>query len=277
MHPHPLPWTQPLKNLRELLSPRELRNPWRLYALPGMASVCILHTLFVALGTPLAHRICFGEASAAPDSPARASPLALALSGASSSSSSSSLPADTPAPGAPGRQYSAAGLTGFLVWSVFSAFITIPLQCATIRLSTQRPWDALAPTCGQQEQVPAINPVSHQAAVATAQSEAQSQHQHPYGTDDENAPLAPRGHGGVPGIPAPARTGAGEVDEPVVMVRPCASSATGTDAGAGAVRPYTGLADCLRTMVQEEGIESIYRGWGVSALMLGLSFAVSFS
>lgn len=236
VHPHALPWTQPLQNLREILSAGELRRPWKLYALPGMASVCATHTLFVVIGTPLAQRICFGT------SDLEALPTA------------SGLPADNPGntPSA-GRRYSAMGIAAFLVWNVVTLAIVIPLQCATIRLSTQRPQEYQPPS--------ALNPVSHQANVPL-QSEQEE--------EDEQAPLGEwRAHASTRAPP----TAEVEQEEPVVVLRPCASSEIEADAGNGTVRPYTGLVDCLQTMVAEEGLESIYRGWGISVFFQTASLA----
>lgn len=90
--------------------------------------------------------------------------------------------------------------------------------------------------------------------------------------EDEHAPLRPR-----PTYPEGQTIPSisDEAQEPVVVLRPCASSSIEADAGSGTVPPYTGLLDCLRTMVAEEGVESIYRGWGVSVFFLALSFLSS--
>lgn len=233
VHPHALPWTQPLQNLREILSAGELRRPWKLYALPGMASVCAAHALFVVIGTPLAQRICFGTSGL--------------------DATPSGLPADNPSSAPSGRRYSAMGLAAFLVWNIVTLAIVIPLQCATIRLSTQRPREYQPPS--------APNPASHQADV-------------PLRSDEEENEQAPLGAWQAHASSRAAPTG-GEQEEPVVVLRPCASSEIEADAGSGTVRPYTGLADCLQTMVVEEGLESIYRGWGVSVFFQTASLASS--
>lgn len=173
----------------------------------------------------------------------------------------SDLPADNPStsPTGPSASVSAFSIAAFLVFNVIIFAVSVPLQCAAIRLSTQRPSEA--PSAADVRA--SINPASHQASVSTADA--------PLDEGEEDTPLgAWQAHAGsrLPSEPS-------ENPEPVVILRPCAASAIEADAGNGTVRPYAGLWDCLHTMVQEEGIESIYRGWGVSVFMMSLAFVAT--
>ena len=78
-------------------------------------------------------------------------------------------------------------------------------------------------------------------------------------------------------IPAPStnwhRAGS-EPSEPVIALRPCDEPLSAEDAvraeaegfGAPTVERYTGMMDCLNKLVDEEGIEALYRGAWVTLL-----------
>jgi len=47
--PHKLPWFQPMKSLRILLTPTERRRPWILYFTPGLMAAEVAHTAIIVL------------------------------------------------------------------------------------------------------------------------------------------------------------------------------------------------------------------------------------
>lgn len=47
--PHKLPWFQPMKSLRILLTPTERRRPWILYFTPGLMAAEVAHIAIIVL------------------------------------------------------------------------------------------------------------------------------------------------------------------------------------------------------------------------------------
>lgn len=90
--------------------------------------------------------------------------------------------------------------------------------------------------------------------------------------DDTHAHFASRGHSGME--PAPS--------EPVIALRPCdepqsaeeAARAEAEGFGAPTVERYQGMVDCVNKLVDEEGVEALYRGaWVTLLFMLAGNFA----
>lgn len=54
---------------------------------------------------------------------------------------------------------------------------------------------------------------------------------------------------------------------PVINLRPVASVHLAT--GSSVRRPYSGLADCIQTIIKEEGYGALYRGWFWTLLAVG--------
>lgn len=235
-----------MQNLRVLFSPGERKQPWRLYTLPGLALVSLMRLLLSAFAAPMGQRICFGPSATA------------------GSARVTVLPADQPGSAPVAPRLTPMRLAAFIVWQIIILSLSVPLQCAEVRLATQRPRESVPPAPSGLSAGASINPVSHQSSVS---SELQASQE---GESDEQAPLgAWRAHADAQAQAAPYPGGGRE--DPIIILRPCASSEIEADAGNGTVGPYLGLFHCLSTMVAEEGIESIFRGWGFSFGLLVLS------
>ena len=133
-------------------------------------------------------------------------------------------------PSSDSPRISALGIAAYIVWIAASVCVLTPLNCALVRLSVQR-------ASGQQplhNAYAGAAEYNHQASVAQAEPSPEP---------------ASRSPDGIP-------------PEPVIALRPCDDSANEAQFGFGAppVQPYAGVIDCLRKMVDEEGVESIWRG-----------------
>lgn len=99
----------------------------------------------------------------------------------------------------------------------------------------------------------------------------------PVKTSNQPQP-SPRLLDGGPSSSSPARTTyadySGQPSEPVIALRPCDEPQSAEEAarveeegfGAPTVERYTGMIDCLNKLVDEEGIEALYRGAWVTLL-----------
>lgn len=155
VHPRILPINTPRENLREILSYTEFTQPWRLYLLPGLLAANVIHVAWIGLATRIVRQLTVpslgglpGTNPAAPDQDTYSGPNSNML------------------------ELSPVGLPLFVLWNVLSVVVLAPLECAMVRLSTQRPERqnplhrayARLPTNGNATTGP--SPYSHQATAA---------------------------------------------------------------------------------------------------------------
>ena len=283
MHPRVLPLNTPVANLQEILIYSELRQPWRLYLVPGLAAGTLLHLAWIGLATRLVRQILVPSLGGLP-APTPISPGQDTWSGNNS---------DT-------QTYSTAGLVLFFVWNLVSLPVLAPLECALVRLCTQRPEKQNPLHLAYANAGPSS--YSHQASVSgqgAAPADLDTPSRASFAIDDpeeeeegQEGAERPLNGSQQPSQPAPPYVaGPGplgeEPTEPVIALRPCdepesaeeaarmeRSGQAGGGFGAPVVARYTGLFDCLRKMREEEGLESLGRGWWVT--LVGL-LAASFS
>lgn len=153
VHPRILPLNNPRENLRELLSYTEFSQPWRLYLLPGLLAANVLHVMWIGLATRIVRQLTVpslgglgGTAPAGPGDDTYSGPNSNML------------------------EISPVGLPIFILWNVISVIALAPLECAMVRLSTQRP-EKQNPLHRAYARVPingngAPSPYSHQATAA---------------------------------------------------------------------------------------------------------------
>ncbi|EST08470.1 Mitochondrial carrier domain protein [Kalmanozyma brasiliensis GHG001] len=153
VHPRILPLNNARENLRELLSYTEFSQPWRLYLLPGLLAANVAHVMWIGLATRIVRQLTVpslgGLGGAAPAGPGDAT-----YSGPNSNM----------------LEISPVGLPIFILWNVISVIVLAPLECAMVRLSTQRP-EKQNPLHRAYARVPANgngapSPYSHQATAA---------------------------------------------------------------------------------------------------------------
>ncbi|PWN33610.1 uncharacterized protein FA14DRAFT_161373 [Meira miltonrushii] len=333
VHPRILSFQNARENLRELLSYSEFSQPWRLYLLPGLLPVQLMHIFWIGFVTRIVRHWTVPSLGGLPPS-TPAGPNDDTYSGPSSSDGSMSV--------------TTFGLAVFLSWCVLSVVILSPLECVMVRLSVQRPerqqplhlaYARLssngAPAAGpapynnqaQVQQNSNANPEANQTggysdqANVNGKPDAQPTDPAPRPSfaiedDDDNdeqpiggvkepasenkttveeardesdpAPatdntahrvLGPQTNTQNPStfVPSPStnwhRAGS-EPSEPVIALRPCdeplsaeeAARAESEGFGAPTVERYSGMVDCLNKLVDEEGIEALYRGAWVTLL-----------
>ncbi|CDS01621.1 uncharacterized protein SPSC_05888 [Sporisorium scitamineum] len=159
VHPRILPLNNPRENLRELLSYTEFTQPWRLYLLPGLLAANVLHVLWIGLATRIVRQLTVPSLGGLPGANP-AAPGDETFSGPNSNM----------------LEISPVGLPIFVLWNVISVVVLAPLECAMVRLSTQRPerqnplHRAYARVPGGGNGAAAPSPYSHQA---TAGAQAQ--------------------------------------------------------------------------------------------------------
>ncbi|TKY86437.1 hypothetical protein EX895_004586 [Sporisorium graminicola] len=156
VHPRILSLRTPRENLRELLSYTEFSQPWRLYLLPGLLAANMLHVLWIGLATRIVRQLTVPSLGGLPG----ANPAA---------------PGDETysGPNSNMLEISPVGLPLFLLWNMISVVVLAPLECAMVRLSTQRP-ERQNPLHRAYARVPngngaaaaAPSPYSHQATAA---------------------------------------------------------------------------------------------------------------
>ncbi|KAJ1020704.1 hypothetical protein NDA16_004096 [Ustilago loliicola] len=152
VHPRILPLGNARDNLRELLSYTEFSQPWRLYLLPGLLAANVLHVAWIGLATRIVRQLTV--------------PSLGRLPGATPAGSDQ----DTySGPNSNMLELSPVGLPLFVLWNVVSVVVLAPLECAMVRLSTQRP-ERQNPLHRAYARVPngngAPSPYSHQATAA---------------------------------------------------------------------------------------------------------------
>ncbi|SPO26262.1 uncharacterized protein UTRI_02538 [Ustilago trichophora] len=155
VHPRILSINSPRENLRELLSYTEFSQPWRLYLLPGLLAANLLHVAWIGLATRIVRQLTVPSLGGLPGA-TPVSPDQDTYSGPNSNM----------------LQVSPVGLPIFVLWNVLSVLVLAPLECAMVRLSTQRP-ERQNPLHRAYARVPtasAPSPYSHQATAA-AQSQ----------------------------------------------------------------------------------------------------------
>ncbi|WFD32173.1 hypothetical protein MSPP1_003215 [Malassezia sp. CBS 17886] len=301
VHPRTINWWRPRMALREVLSPQEIAQPWRLYALPGLLAAVLLRVTWVGFVTMAVRQLTVPALGGLP-----------ALS--------PSDPGDDvyDGPNSHMLEVSAAGLALYLAWMGASLFLVAPLDCMIVRLATQRPVHQ-QPLHVAYADAPA--PYSHQATVPRGggpggggPGASDPRGQGPWADDapadeprasftidddaDADAHASPAPDDNATAAPADEESAALRDDapaaladeeseafggdapetlrEPVIALRPCeepASAAEPDDAetyfGAAPVERYDGLADCARKMLDEEGYESLLRGagWTLASLV----------
>ncbi|WFD36556.1 hypothetical protein MCUN1_003439 [Malassezia cuniculi] len=265
VHPRLLNWRYPKACLREIMSHDEQRQPWRLYIVPGVFQAVLLKIFWVSvIGTTV--RQLTVPALGVVTVPTPVAPGESQYSGPSS---------DT-------LTISPLGLSVFLVWILISAVVVTPIECVIVRLSVQRP-------AGQQplhEAYAQVAEYNHQATVPQPQQQ-QQQHQprSSFAIDDETAERereeaaadadadtytdanADANAATAAPAPRPMQRNASHIpgdlpSEPVIALRPCDDTAEEAQIGFGAtpVERYSGVVDCVRKMIDEEGLESLWRG-----------------
>jgi len=232
VHPRSLSYNNPRKNLRELLSPSEFRQPWRLYFLPGLLSVTFAQVVWSGAGQIIRQLLIpsLVQIAVGPGVGAGVGPPGEGIG-------SGEGDADHPTPT---FNFSFLGLSVFIAWLILSVVVLVPLQCATIRLSIQKP--------ERQEALPT------EARPVGEDSQRTSQEAIILGSSPEPV-IAPR-----------------NCDKPRSEEEAARLEADGF--GAPVAERYTGLADCLKKMFEEEGGESLRRAAWVTVLgVLGGSLA----
>ncbi len=273
VHPRVLPWRRLRTNMQEILSYSETRQPWRLFLIPGLAPGTLLHLAWIGLITRMVRQILVPTLGGLP-SQTPISPDQDTWSGGTSEDSGAST----------------IGLALFFAWNIGSVLVLAPLECALVRLGTQRPEKqnplhmAYANAAGGAA---APSSFSHQASVQqkggdtpsrpsfTIDGTAEQQEEEEEGQQPQSPSSAPLQR------PMPGYTS--EPTEPVIALRPCDEPSSVEEAarlessggfGAPVVERYTGLRDCLQKMRDEEGLESYGRGWWVTLVsLLAASFA----
>lgn len=225
VHPRMLSLRTPKENLRELLSYTEFSQPWRLYLLPGLLAANVLHILWIGLATRIVRQLTVPSLGGLPG----ANPAA---------------PGDDTysGPNSNMLEISPVGLPIFVLWNVISVIVLSPLECAMVRLSTQRP-ERQNPLHRAYARVPANgngaapSPYSHQAtAAAQAQSGGSYRDADPSRKSTDSAadkPL-PSSPGELPGRPSFAIED--EDDEDGDVGAAAQSKANGSNASAKAAR-----------------------------------------
>lgn len=334
VHPRILSFQNARENLRELLSYSEFSQPWRLYLLPGLLPVQLLHIFWIGFVTRIVRHWTVPSLGGLPPS-TPAGPNDDTYSGPSSDGSMS---------------VTTFGLAVFLSWCVLSVVILSPLECVMVRLSVQRPERqqplhlayARLSSNGAQQAGPA--PYNNQAQVqqtnnatqdgnetngysdqvnTNGKSDTQPTDPAPrpsFAIEDEEddseqpiggvkepakenkstsieetrdqADIPPATNGNAhrvlgpqansqnsnPSPPSNTNTNwyraGSEPSEPVIALRPCDEPLSAEEAarieaegfGAPTVERYSGMMDCLNKLVDEEGIEALYRGAWVTLL-----------
>ena len=229
VHPRLLNWRSFRACLEEIMSPEELRQPWRLFVLPGVAESVVLRLLWNGVLGTAVRFLTFPSLVTGMD-PRPIAPGEGEYSGPSSDTSGVSVIA----------------LIAYCFWLALSLVVLAPLDCITVRLSVQRP-------SGQQplHEAYAAAPYNHQASVALPRIS----HDAPGDEADANeaTPIAEPGHRLLTDMP----------EEPVIALRACNDSGQQSQFGFGAapMERYHGVVDCARKMIDEEGFESIRRGF----------------
>ncbi|WFD04544.1 hypothetical protein MOBT1_003255 [Malassezia obtusa] len=127
-----------------------------------------------------------------------------------------------------------------VAWTAATVVLTVPVQVVAVRLMTQR-----------------TAPAALDAAPAARGAGA--------------AASAVRTADAAPDAYAPRTLD--PTAEPVISLRPCAEPLNEGESfyGAATVAPYRGALDCVRTMVREEGYESLGRGAHLTACLVLLA------
>lgn len=170
VHPRPLVWARPRDALLEVLSYAEYRQPWRLYAVPGLTVAVLLRIVWMGLLSAIVRQLTVPALGGlAPPQPAGPDQDHY----------------DGPHSGM--LEINPLGLTVYILWNVASVALLAPLDCITVRLATQRPMHQqplhLAFASDPQRQTPA--PYSHQASVSGAARQDTQAPRSSFTIDDE--------------------------------------------------------------------------------------------
>lgn len=250
VHPRQLNWLAPRQSLREVLSDSERSQPWRMYRLPGLLPAVLLRVASVSILTKLAAMLCL---------PSEDSPF---------------VPSDPTqdeyqGPSFESTRTSVFGMVAYLSIYLLIQLIAVPLECMVVRLATQRPVDQQPLHMAFAENAPPDTPSEARPPAADTLSEGSDAE-----GEEEDLPMLVPAASEAP--PSASHT-LEPTDEPVIALRPCDEQLDEVASyyGTAAAEPYTGLADCFRKMVVEEGYESLYRGLPFSlgiALVAGISW-----
>ncbi|PKI83447.1 hypothetical protein MVES_002436 [Malassezia vespertilionis] len=242
VHPRRLDWFKFRSSLREILCKEEYEQPWRLYLLPGVVPALLLRVAVIEYATMAIGFVIFNDWI--PDEPGLTDPNKDDFHGRTSESTMSAM----------------FGYTLLLLWCMAIQFAVVPLECITVRLTTQRPVDQqpLHIAFAQQAQPEGPSAVSHQATAAPPQEVRATREPEPFTDeaeeDSETAPaLGEHDTETCITVEEDAR-----MTEPVIALRPCDEPDNNAEAffGASPVERYTGIVDCFQKMVAEEGYET---------------------
>ncbi|CAD6888924.1 unnamed protein product [Tilletia laevis] len=276
VHPRILSFRNIGSNLRELLSPTELAQPWRLYLLPGLLPAMLFHLFWIGIFTRIVRQVTVPS-------------LGGLQSPTSAGDKDKSYHGNAPST----LEISFIGLTIYMIWNMLSVVVLAPLECAIVRLAVQRPerQQPLHLAYASRPAGTASNPASynHQASAAAAAAEQPGRAS--FTIDDEeddvadgernDASRAQQAEDSTPSQPQADEyrpdhhiLNGTEPPEPVIALRPCDEPQTEAEAmqagaegfGAPVVERYTGLVHCLKLMVDEEGYESLARGAWVTLI-----------
>lgn len=267
VHPRRLNWFAPRQSMKEVLSASEYKQPWRLFMLPGLLQAVLLRVAFVStLANGAQFLLLSPPRPILPSDPKRDE-----FEGPSSSST----------------RVTVLGFAAYLMIVLLLQLLAVPFECIVVRLATQRPVAQQPLHVAYAHNAPAEGPAphNHQATVASQASADAPPNPEPeaeadgHGDTDEGAsPMdeeaaQPLVDGAMPQARVhPPRTKS-PTSEPVIALRPCDEALDEMDSyyGAAPVERYTGVADCFRKMVAEEGYESLYRGLPFSTCFVFLS------
>ncbi|KAE8216802.1 hypothetical protein CF327_g54 [Tilletia walkeri] len=271
VHPRILSFRNIGSNLRELLSPNELAQPWRLYLLPGLLPAMLIHLFWIGIFTRIVRQL-FVPSLGGLKSPPTAGDHDKTFHGNAPST----------------MEISFIGLSIYLIWNGISVLVLAPLECAVVRLAVQRPERQQPLHLAYASRSAGAASYNHQASAAAAA--AASPEQPPrasFTIDDEEDDVGDgERNDASQADPTPSEPQANqyqsdhhilngtEPPEPVIALRPCDEPETEAEAmqagaegfGAPVVERYTGLVHCLRLMADEEGYESLARGAWVTAI-----------
>ncbi|KAK0553619.1 hypothetical protein OC846_002460 [Tilletia horrida] len=280
VHPRILSINKFGANLRELLSPNELAQPWRLYLLPGLLPAMLLHLAWIGIFTRIMRQL-FVPALGGLQSPVPAGEHDKEFHGNAPDTLNVSI----------------IGLTIYLIWNILSVAVLAPLECAIVRLAVQRP-ERQQPlhlayaSRSQGSYQPASYNHQAQQGTAAAREDDSNPPRASFTIDDEDEAEAERAeprqqaeeqgtaNGSSDSTSANAQRpdyhilNGTEPPEPVIALRPCDEPQSEAEAmqagaegfGAPVVERYTGLVHCLKLMVDEEGYESLIRGAWVTMI-----------
>lgn len=294
------------QNLEELLSPAELAQPWKLYLIPGLLPVSLAHIAWVGFLTRLVRHLLVptlgGLADSTPASPDQTdysgpnssmkeinplaliiflawtlfsvvplSPLEVIIVRLATQRPERQQPLHMHYSRLQQQQARANGPASYSHQATVSAATGAnggdkPLPTEPNKADPNateqdeqpsRPSFAIEDEEGEDEATPDAAAAASASKPANADNQQQQQQQQQYTPQSSQ-------HGSGD---APRRSVRFAVDppEPVIALRPVDESSS-EEAESAAVQRYEGLRDCIDKIVDEEGVEALYRGAWLTAL-----------